>query len=395
VKVIIALLFTIYIMLFSLKDIAQNNTEHITWSHPAQLPAINGNKQLGLAGVFTGVNDGVLLVAGGSNFADGAKPWQGGKKIHYDDVYVLEKHGENKFTWITPKTKHLGNKTAYGASTSIAAGIVCAGGETETSDCSSEVFLMKWNKKQQDVSFQNLPSLPVPLVNACMTSIGNVIYLFGGESKGIPSDKCFKLNLDVAIKQWEDLPSMPIAMSHSVAVTQSNGKYPCIYIIGGRSSTPAGISTLHNNAFCYDPERNKWFKLAPVGNGDTATTISAATGVPEGNHEIILIGGDKGNIFHQIEVFNNRISHARNDDEKKQLQNEKMQLLNHHKGFSRDVYIYNTLKNTWEQSGSLPFYGQVTTTAVKWGDKIFIPCGEIKPGTRTAAITMGEFYSAK
>jgi len=395
VKIIIVLFFTTYIMLFSLKDIAQNNTKHITWSQPTQLPTINGNKQLGLAGVFTGFNNDVLLVAGGSNFADGAKPWQGGKKIHYDDIYVLEKEGGNKFTWLTPKTKHLATKTAYGASTSVAAGVVCAGGETETSDCSADVFLMKWNTKQQDVNFQNLPSLPVPLANACMASIGNVIYLFGGESKGIPSNKCFKLNLDVAIKQWETLPPMPIAMSHSVAVTQSNGKYPCIYIIGGRSSTPAGISTLHNNTFCYDPQENKWIRLVPVGNGNTTTTISAGTAVAEGDHDIVLIGGDKGNIFHQIEVFNNWISHARNDVEKNQLQNEKLQLLNHHPGFSRDVYIYNTLKNTWEQMGSLPFYGQVTTTAVKWDNEIFIPCGEIKPGTRTAAITMGEFYNAK
>jgi len=395
VKIIIALFFTIYIMLFSLKDIAQNNTKHITWSQPTRLPTINGNKQLGLAGVFTGVNNDVLLVAGGSNFADGAKPWQGGKKIHYDDIYVLEKHGENKFTWLTPKTKHLARKVAYGASTSIAAGIVCAGGETETSDCSAEVFLMKWNKKQQDVSFANLPSLPVPLANACMTSIGNVIYLFGGESKGIPSNKCFKLDLDAAIKQWETLPPMPIAMSHSVAVTQSNGKYSCIYIIGGRSSTPEGISTLHNNTFCYDPQENKWIRLAPVGDGNTTTTMSAGTAVAEGNDEVILIGGDKGNIFHQIEIFNSRISHARNDDEKNKLQNEKLQLLNHHPGFSRDVYIYNTLKNTWEQIGSLPFYGQVTTIAVKWDNEIFIPGGEIMPGTRTAEITMGEFYSAK
>ncbi len=394
-KISIALFFTIYIMLFSLKDIAQNNTKHITWSQPAQLPNINGNKQLGLAGVFTGVSNDVLLVAGGSNFADGAKPWQGGKKIHYNDIYVLKKHGENTFTWLSPKTKYLARKVAYGASTSIVAGVVCAGGETETSDCSAEVFLMKWDKKQQDVSFQNLPSLPVPLANACMTSIGNVIYLFGGESKGFPSNKCFKLNLDAATKQWETLPPMPIAMSHSVAVTQSNGKYPCIYVIGGRSSTPAGISTLHNNTFCYDPQENKWIRLAPVGNGNTTTTISAGTAVAEDNDKVILIGGDKGNIFHQIEVFNNWINHARNDAEKNQLQNDKLQLLNHHPGFSRDVYIYNTLKNTWEQMGSLPFYGQVTTTAVKWDNEIFIPGGEIKPGTRTAAITMGEFYSAK
>lgn len=382
-------------MLFSLKDSAQNNIKHIVWSQPISLPNLNGKEQLGLAGVFTGVNNDVLLVAGGSNFANGAKPWQGGKKIYYDDVYVLERHGENTFTWLSPKTKHLGQKIAYGASTSVAAGVVCVGGETETADCSAEVFIMKWSKEQQDVSFENLPSLPVSLANSCMTSIGNVIYLFGGESKRVPSNKCFKLNLNTATKQWEVLPPMPIAMSHSTAVTQSNGKYPCIYVIGGRSSTPEGISTLHNNTCCYDPQENKWIRLAPVSNGTTTTTISAATGVAEGNHEIILIGGDKGNIFHQIEVFNNRISHARNDDEKNKLQNEKLQLLNHHPGFSRDVYIYNTLRNSWERSGSLPFYSQVTTTAVKWGNEIFVPGGEIMPGTRTAEITVGEFYSEK
>ena len=42
-----------------------------------------------------------------------------------------------------------------------------------------------------------------------------------------------------------------------------------------------------------------------------------------------------------------------------------------------------------EKIDELPFYAQVTTIAVKWGNEILIPGGEIMPGTRTADITRG------
>jgi N-acetylneuraminic acid mutarotase len=43
---------------------------------------------LGVAGPFTGVSGDALLVAGGANFLDGA-PWEGGRKVWHDAVYVL------------------------------------------------------------------------------------------------------------------------------------------------------------------------------------------------------------------------------------------------------------------------------------------------------------------
>jgi N-acetylneuraminate epimerase len=304
--------------------ISQNKKINITWSTATQLPVIASmQKQLGVAGVFTGVSDDVLLIAGGSNFADGAKPWQGGKKIHKDDIYVLKKDDEGKFTWLTPKTKHLKQKVAYGASTTIAEGVICAGGETENAGSSKDVFIMSWDAAKQDVVFKHLPSLPIPVVNACMATIGKVIYLFGGESNGKPTDQCFKFNPAVKKGQWQALPPMPVAMSHSVAVKQSNGKYPCIYIIGGRSSTPSGISTLHNSTYCFDPKNNKWVTLSNVSDGIHTTTISAATAVAVGRNRILLIGGDKGNLFHQIETYNALIAQAKNKNEKQRITKEK------------------------------------------------------------------------
>ncbi len=370
------------------------SSEKLNWSVPAQIPAAPGtNKQTGLAGAFAGTSNGVLIVAGGSNFADGAMPWQGGKKLHYSDVYVLEK-GEGKvFTWLKPKTDRLSQKIAYGASTTTPEGIVCAGGETETTPGSTGAFLMSWDAKKKDMGFTNLPSLPLPLANACMSSIGSVVYLIGGESNGNPSAKCFTLNLADKNAQWKALADLPVAMSHSVAVTQSNGKHPCIYVVGGRSSTASGISALHGYTFCYDPLYNKWISLGNVSDGKHPINISAATAVANGTHSILLIGGDKGTIFHQIETYNSLIAKAKTAKEKQDLQAHKLTLLNNHPGFSKDVYQFNTINCSWEKIGELPFYGQVTAVAVKWNNAIFIPGGEIKPGIRTAAVSMGKFNS--
>ena len=46
----------------------------------------------GFAGVFSGIvkegEDEFLVVAGGANFPEG-RPWEKGKKVYYDSVYVL------------------------------------------------------------------------------------------------------------------------------------------------------------------------------------------------------------------------------------------------------------------------------------------------------------------
>jgi N-acetylneuraminate epimerase len=363
--------------------------EAIVWSTAAHLPAIaNAKEQIGLAGVFAGLSNHVLLIAGGSNFP-GLASWQGGKKVHYSEVYVLKKQAHDKYVCL-PSTTHLKNKIAYGASITTADGVICAGGETETANSTRDAFLMKWDAGKNKVIFHDLPLLPIPLANACMTGIGKKVYLMGGESNGKPSARVFMLDLSAQHQQWKSLPDLPVAMSHSVAVTQSNGKYPCVYVMGGRSSTSSGISELHNAAFCYDPAHQKWITLAPISDGRSITTLSAGTGVASGANSIILVGGDKGNIFHQIETYNAEIQKASNNAEKEKLQAEKIDLITHHPGFSRDVLVYNTINNAWHKMGELPFYSHVTSIAVKWDNNIFIPCGEIKPGVRTADIVRGE-----
>jgi cyclically-permuted mutarotase family protein len=381
-------LFFICPMLIAHHTIAQHTDDlHISWSQAALLPDLSGVKQIGVAGPFAGLSNGVMLIAGGSNFP-GAKPWNGGKKVNRREIYLLSKLHGAAFKCIA-LNQYLAEGMAYGASVTTSKGIVCLGGETDGANCSTKAFLMRWDAHRRIVVFDDLPPIPIAIANASATAINGTVYLFGGEKKGIPVDKAFLLDLNNNHPKWKSIPPLPIAMSHSVAVPQSNKHYSCIYVIGGRSATASGISHLHGTTFCFDPVQQKWSRLSDISDGKKATNLSAATAIAIGDDRIILISGDKGDIFHKIESYNAAINKAATESEKKELQTKKMELITHHPGFSQDVYLYNTVTDQWRKLHKLPFHGQVTTTAVKWGNNILIPGGEIMPGTRTAAITLG------
>src|SRR5690606_16246293 len=53
----------------------------------SQLPDIPDPE--GFAGMFAGVSNGTLLCMGGANFPE-KMPWEGGEKVWYDHIYVLE-----------------------------------------------------------------------------------------------------------------------------------------------------------------------------------------------------------------------------------------------------------------------------------------------------------------
>ena len=65
-----------------------------------------------------------------------------------------------------------------------------------------------------------------------------------------------------------------------------------------------------------------------------------------------------------------------------------MELKENHSGFSLDILLYHTITDTWTIAGTLPA-GHITTPAIKWGDNIIIPSGEIKPGVRSPNVYFG------
>ena len=372
---------------------AQKPVLTISWKKIASVPdAGDAKTSLGLAGAINGVNNDVLIVAGGSNFPD-KLPWEGGKKVYYDKIFVLQKKG-NEYCWNKKVKSVLPESIAYCGNTSTPSGIAYVGGENENG-ISDKCFLLKWNEKENAVDVKPLPDFPLALTNIAVTNIEDVIYTVGGDEQNNSSNSFFSLDLKDKNLHWKKLPGLPVALANATVVAQNCKSGKKIFVIGGRSKTPFGISDLHNTVFAFDIQKNQWKRCADISNGAHTTKLSAAGGVALGNNEILITGLDNGNTFHQIETLISKIARANNAEEKEKLTEEKNNLSIHHKGFDKSLLLYNTNSDVWTKIGELPFPAHVTTTDVKWGNDIIVSNGEIKPGVRTPDVWIGKVESTK
>ena len=105
--------------------------------------------------------------------------------------------------------------------------------------------------------------------------------------------------------------------------------------------------------------------------------------------------GDDGRLFNKTEAFINAVAAAETPEEKAEINSRKIKHLENHPGFDRQVFWYNTLTNESGLMEGLPFSTQVTTTAVKSGNRIYIPNGEIRPGVRTPKVNVGDLSGDK
>lgn len=365
----------------------------LSWKKIAVVPSPDEiHKSVGLAGAINGVNNDVLIVAGGSNFPD-KLPWEGGKKSYYDNIFVLEKKG-NKYEWNKKVKSVLPDPIAYCGNTSTPSGIVYVGGENEKG-ISNKCFLLKWDEEKNAIDVNPLPDLPLALTNVAVTNIENVIYAAGGDEIKSSSNRFYSLDLENKNSNWVGLPNLPIALANATAIAQNSKSGKEIFIIGGRSKNASGIGDLHNTTYAFDLQKGQWKKCADISDGIHTTNLSAASGVALGENGILITGGDNGKTFHLIETLIAKIAAAKNPEEKQKLTQEKNNLNIYHNGFDKSLWLYDTNDDVWTKIGELPFAAHVTTTDVKWGKKIIISNGEIKPGVRTPDVMMGELSEIK
>jgi len=363
---------------------AQETTiEQVQWCTAAKLQNADGSTSLGFAGAINAVFNDALLVAGGANFPD-KMPWEGGKKFYSNTIQILLKQGGH-YVWST-KTLNakLPQPIAYCGNTPTDSGVVYAGGEGIDGP-SKKAFIISWNAADLNVSVKTLPDLPVPITNTGLTHIGNVVYLVGGDMEKSSSSAFYKLDLSAKDTSWQELPNLPLQLANALVVAQSDK----IFVIGGRTKTPSGISDLHHTTFAFDIAKGSWEKMADVSDGQQTTTFSAGAGVAVSNNLILVAGGDNGAVFHKIENYILQISKAASQQEKDKLTKEKNKLNVSHKGFYKEQLVYNINTNKWSKIGELPFPAHVTTTATKWGNDIVLSNGEIKPGVRTPSVMIG------
>ncbi|WP_339734233.1 sodium/solute symporter [uncultured Gimesia sp.] len=330
------------------------NAEEVNLLSWKELPGLPD--ELGVAGPFAGVHSDALVVAGGANFP---KPVWETDKVWHDRIHVLVKQGES-FIW--RDGGKLPRPIAYGAAVSTPDGIVCIGGNDATGTF-AEVFLLQWDGKNERVEITEYPSLPKPCAFGAAALIGDVVYLAGGQSgQTLDSAMSNFWSLDLSKKGTPDFvwkqrtPCPGPSRAFNLTVHQHNGYNDCIYVISGRRQEKEDVQFL-KDVWEYTPLTDQWRQRQ-----DAPRSVMAGTGIEFGQSHIFVLGGADGSLFTQGNILKDA-----------------------HPGFPKEALAYHTITNTWTSAGKIP-RNHVTTVAVKWGDAIIVPSGEVRPRVRSPKI---------
>lgn len=379
----IALILILFCMQMPNEAIAQKQLT-LHWQLAGKLPAEAdkpaGEEHKGVAGAVIGWHNNLLMVAGGANFPE-ALPWEGGKKKYHNQIHLFEKK-ENQFVSLATHDK-LSIPLAYAANCITKYGIAAVGGENENG-LLADAFLFKLATEEKAVLIEKLPSLPVPTTSASAVAIDDFIFILGGETaKGTTAD-CWKLDLTHLDAGWKKIQALPTPLSFAYAGVYGIENNSTIVVLGGRNKTASGISGFSKAVFSYLPTLDVWIEKASL-----PYTISAGIGVSVADEGILLLGGDRGETFLQVEQLLVAIAKAEGK-EKEALVQQKNQLQINHPGFSQEVLLYNPVSEKIKTISTLPYPTPVTTTALLLNDYIVIPSGEIRAGIRTPHILMAE-----
>ncbi|OIN56762.1 hypothetical protein BLX24_23220 [Arsenicibacter rosenii] len=324
----------------------------------------------GFAGSLAGVSNGALVVAGGSNFPNGGRPWRGDTKKWYDRILVLESpDGQWK------EAGKLPFPLGYAVTVSWKDAVVCVGGSNEKGHVAA-AFLMRWKKQQ--IGFEPLPAFPHPIANACGALVGNVLYVAGGLEKPDATQtlrQFYALDLAAPNRTWQPLPVWEGA-GRMLSVAAGSGNR--FFLFSGtdlvQDKTTGTASRVYlTDAHVFDISKKQWTRLPDMPH----PTVAAVGPALVRDGQVVIFGGDTGEYASQTQV-----------------------LKDNHPGFSTDILALPLPAGPWMIRQKFPAvirpdaasnpnastYLPVTTPLVPWKGGFVMPGGEARPGTRTPGV---------
>jgi N-acetylneuraminic acid mutarotase len=347
-------------------------SQSIEWSRLPSLP----DKE-GFAAMFAGVSGDALVVAGGANFP-GKRPWEGGTKTWYDDIWVLEKPEERDGTVVPPSgglplpakagttIRHawrqagkLPRPLGYGVGVTWKNEVLCIGGSNAAGH-HPDVFSLR--VEGRGIAIKAYPHLPMPCANLCGALVGDVVFVAGGieTPDAVQAMHTFwSLNLAEEKPQWRALPPWP---GKERMLSVGAGCEGAFYLFSG-ASLHAGADGKPEREWLKDAFRYRdgtgWEKLADVPR----VAVAAASPAPVVGNSIFVVAGDDGSKF----GFKPETEHP---------------------GFPRDAFAFDATSLKWTRLDEVTPFSRATVPATAWLGGFVIPSGEARPGYRTNEVWM-------
>ncbi len=331
----------------------------------------------GLAGIFAGIHQNTLIIAGGTAFPAG-KPWEGGQKVYSDVILVYGRLVDGTLK-LLPNEVRLPSGIGEGASVTTPQGVVCLGGQT-AEGLSAGAFLISYTSGK--VQITELPSLPEHIRFASAAAIGSRVYVAGGETQAGATDMFLALDLSAPSAGWQKLPPLPLPVYGAMLATQMDGEEISVFLFGGRARIQGAETTaFYSHVFRFRPSIGQWEQLRDINIDGKTVKLALANVYSVGASHIVLEGGDTGIQFNQVETA---INHLNSGDPKALASRDSLWI--NHPGFNPNLFVYNTITDTWFADDS----GELTPTAVatglNWDNRLISIGGEIRPATRSGEI---------
>lgn len=304
----------------------------------------------GMAGIIAGAHGGVLIAAGGANFPD-KMPWEGGKKIYYDEIFVL---APGDAAW-RPAGK-LPERRGYAACVSLPDGVRVIGGENAET-VFQDTLVLRWDGKA--VVAERGPALPAPRTSQVAAVLDGKILVAGGYAPGAVRTSCgdfWQLDPAQPAAGWKALPTWPGPTRAQGTVAALGG---ALYLISGLEMTvdaegkakPAYLG----DAYRYRGE--KWERLPDL----PWTAIAAPTPAP--------VSPERGRIWVLGGVDRRLVGKVPRDT----------RVPDH-------IMYFDTATDTWRTTEARWPDPVVTSPAVPFGGEWWIVSGEIMAGVRTTSV---------
>lgn len=315
------------------------------WSKLPSLP----DKE-GFASMFAGVSGGAMLAAGGANFPD-KRPWEGGKKVWYDTVFVLDQPtGAWKVAGKLPRP------LGYGVSVTHDGRVVCVGG-SDAEGHRAECFRMTWSNGK--LAIASLPALPQPIANLSGALLGDTLYVADGIAKPDSTStlkKFYALDLSAKNAAWRELEPWPgPARMLAVAAAQAGS----FFLASGADLHPGPdgkpVRTYLRDAYRFAPGKG-WKRIADLPRAAVAAPSPAPT---LGQTQFLVASGDDASQFTTPPT--------------------------QHVGFPKSVLAYDTRTDCWTEATPTPA-PRVTVPTAQWRGAWHVISGEQKPGVRSPEV---------
>jgi N-acetylneuraminic acid mutarotase len=303
----------------------------------------------GFAGMFAGVSDDCLVMAGGANFPN-QKPWAGGKKVWTNQVFRQKQHGAE----VEP-VGTLPRPLGYGVSVTWDDAVWCFGGSNAEGHF-ADGFRLRLRDGRLEIL--PLPALPKPCANMSGAIVGKTLHVAGGiETPDATTGLNTHWTLDLSDEraQWRERSPCP-GTPRMFAVGGSDGT--AFYLFSGAALSPDADGKPKREYLkdCWRYTNEKWERLPDLPRAAAAAPCPA----PFDGQRLHILSGDDGTYVG-------------------------FQPLEQHPGFPTTAFAFDPSTGVWQEvrGGS---ESRVCVPAVEWKGWYRFPGGEPRPGVRLRTI---------